>query len=101
DVSTQISVVTADHAVVEFVPSSVEQGWSPQDGSLLDFAEAHGMTPASGCRAGHCGSCATGVLSGEVVYTQSPTYPVGEDEALICCAVPAKGMESEPLRLDL
>ena len=101
DVSTQVGVVTADHAVVEFVPSAVEQGWSPQDGSLLDFAEAHGMTPASGCRAGHCGSCATRVLSGAVVYNQPTSYPVAEDEALICCAVPAKGMESQPLRLDL
>ena len=101
DASTPISVVTAERALVEFVPSAIEQGWSPQDGSLLDFAEAHGMTPPSGCRAGHCGSCATRVISGEVVYHQPTTFPVGENEALICCAVPAKGMETEPLRLDL
>jgi hypothetical protein len=34
-----------------------------------------------------------------VVYNQPTTFPFGEDEALICCAVPAKGMENEPLRL--
>jgi ferredoxin-NADP reductase/predicted pyridoxine 5'-phosphate oxidase superfamily flavin-nucleotide-binding protein len=99
EVSTAIKVETAEHALVEFVPSMVEQGWTPEAGSLLDFAEAHGMTPPSGCRAGHCGSCATRVISGEVVYNQPTTFPVGEDEALICCAVPAKGMENEPLRL--
>lgn len=101
EVSAAIKVVTAEHALVEFVPSMVEQGWSPEAGSLLDFAEAHGMTPPSSCRAGHCGSCATRVISGEVVYNQPTTFPVGEDEALICCAVPAKGMEKEPLRLDI
>lgn len=103
DVVVQKAAVieTAQTAVVEFVPSSVEQGWSPKEGTLLDFAEAHGMTPASGCRAGHCGSCATRVLSGEVVYSQPITYPVEEGEALLCCAMPAKSMEQETLKLDL
>ncbi|MFT5014320.1 MAG: ferredoxin-NADP reductase [Dinoroseobacter sp.] len=103
DVVEQKAVVveTAESAVVEFVPSSVEQGWSPKEGTLLDFAEAHGLAPASGCRAGHCGSCATRVLSGEVVYSQPTTYPVEQGEALLCCAMPAKGMEQETLRLDL
>ncbi len=100
-VSAIATVETADSAVVEFVPSAVEQGWAPKDGNLLDFAEAHGMTPASGCRAGHCGSCATKVLSGDVVYGQPTTYPVAEGEVLLCCAMPAKGTEQNPLRLDL
>jgi hypothetical protein len=36
-----------------------------------------------------------------VVYSQPTTYPVEQGEALLCCAMPAKGMEQETLRLDL
>jgi ferredoxin len=76
-----------------------EQAWSPEQGSLLDFAEAHGLSPAYGCRAGGCGSCAVRLKAGAVTYRTKPDFPVDPEQVLICCAVPAKG--SETLELEL
>ena len=67
--------------------------------SLLELAEARGLQPEFSCRAGTCGSCKTKVLQGAVSYLTPPTAPVAEDEALICCAVPAA--EGEALQLAL
>lgn len=89
----------ATEAVVTFEHSQVEQGWTPDQGTLLEFAEGHGLTPNFGCRGGSCGSCAVKVKSGKVAYQNKLNAEVVSDEALICCAVPAKS--DEPLILDL
>ncbi len=83
-------VAVADEAVVTFARSQVEQGWVSGDGTLLDFAEAHGLSPAFGCRSGACGSCSVRLLAGAVVYAAPPTHPVDDGQVLLCCAVPAK-----------
>lgn len=80
----------AESAVVTFDNSQVEQVWSKEDGNLLDFAESHGLTPEFGCRGGSCGSCKVNVLNGKVIHQGEPSAEVAEDEALLCCAVPAK-----------
>ncbi len=62
--------------------------WRPADGALLDFAEANGLKPPSGCRVGQCESCAVPVLAGEIRYLAA----IGNDEpgvCLTCRAVPA------------
>jgi hypothetical protein len=74
---------------VAFMASGKEARWTPEEGSLLDLAEARGLTPAYGCRSGSCGTCATKVLAGKVTYPERPSAAVAEDHALICCAVPA------------
>jgi len=83
----------ASEAIVTFVESGsasqVEQSWSEGDGSLLEFAESHGLTPPYGCRSGQCGSCKAKLTSGKVSYGQEITSEVGDDEVLLCCAVPA------------
>lgn len=89
----------ADAAVVNFAASGFEQPWSKGDATLLETAEAHGLSPSFSCRNGVCGSCATRKLSGDVTYRTPPTADHAEDEVLICCAVPAKG--TEILTLDL
>ncbi|KAE9625963.1 FAD-binding oxidoreductase [Parasedimentitalea maritima] len=89
----------AEMSVVKFEKSGFEQKWETGDGTLLETAEAHGLTPDFSCRAGSCGSCAVQKLSGEVAYRTPPTAKVATDDVLICCAVPAQG--SSTLVLDL
>ncbi|TAL33112.1 MAG: 2Fe-2S iron-sulfur cluster binding domain-containing protein [Phenylobacterium sp.] len=74
---------------VAFIASGKEARWSPDSGSLLELAEARGLTPEFSCRGGNCGTCAVRVLSGAVAYPETPEAPVPEGSALICCAVPA------------
>ncbi|MFC0577526.1 2Fe-2S iron-sulfur cluster-binding protein [Paraburkholderia solisilvae] len=74
---------------VVFAKSGKEARWNPSSGSLLELAEARGLSPEFSCRAGQCGSCRTRIVDGAVAYANPPDYPVRADEALICCAVPA------------
>jgi ferredoxin-NADP reductase/predicted pyridoxine 5'-phosphate oxidase superfamily flavin-nucleotide-binding protein len=74
---------------VAFMASSKEARWTPDAGSLLDLAEARGLTPTFGCRVGSCGTCATRVLAGNVTYPERPSAAVADNHALICCAIPA------------
>ncbi len=96
---TEPDVPAAEEAVVTFARAGVEQGWKSGDGTLLEFAEAHGLTPNFGCRSGSCGSCACKIKSGAVSYAQTPALTPADGEALICCAVPAQS--EDPLILDL
>ncbi|BDX06748.1 2Fe-2S iron-sulfur cluster-binding protein [Planctobacterium marinum] len=91
----------AENAVVSFTQSQVEQTWSPEDGNLLDFAEAHGLTPEFGCRAGSCGSCIVNITQGEVVHDKSKTFATEKDEILLCCAKPRKGKDDQPVKVSI
>jgi ferredoxin-NADP reductase/predicted pyridoxine 5'-phosphate oxidase superfamily flavin-nucleotide-binding protein len=82
-------IAQASEAVVEFTESKIEQAWSAKDGSLLDFAEAHGLIPEFGCRSGQCGACKIELISGAVSYLTEPLSPLNTGEILLCCAVPA------------
>lgn len=79
----------AEPVPVAFAKSGKEVRWTPADGSLLELAEARGLSPAYSCRAGSCGSCAVKLLAGTVAYRNEPTAPHGPDEVLLCSAVPA------------
>ncbi len=81
----------ADTATVRFTKSDLEFLWRREDGTLLEFAEAHGLTPEYSCRSGNCGSCAVRLRSGDTVHEDSPTALHAEDEILLCCSKPAKG----------
>ncbi|MFK8048464.1 MAG: pyridoxamine 5'-phosphate oxidase family protein [Halioglobus sp.] len=83
------SAPSATGAIVEFANSRVEQVWSEDEGTLLEFAESHGLTPEFGCRSGQCGACKTKLLSGAVSYVTKPSTPLEADDVLLCCAVPA------------
>jgi uncharacterized protein len=74
---------------VAFAKSGKEARWDAATGSLLELAEARGLTPEYSCRGGSCGTCAVKVLSGKVTYETRPSAKVDADQALICCAVPA------------
>lgn len=84
-----------------FAESGKEGLWNPEGGALLDVAEAQGLTPQFGCRGGSCGTCRTRVLKGAVTYAAPPSFQVEADEALICCALPAQGMQASNEELQL
>jgi ferredoxin-NADP reductase len=67
----------------------------PWDGAstLLELAEREGLALESGCRAGNCGSCATPLFRGEVVYPTVPGAPVPAGACLACVARPASDLE--------
>lgn len=73
---------------VSFAESGLETTWSPENGTLLELAEAAGLNPAFSCRSGICGTCATRLDCGSVDYLDEPTGPRADDEVLICCATP-------------
>ncbi|WP_312429769.1 pyridoxamine 5'-phosphate oxidase family protein [Achromobacter sp.] len=74
---------------IAFTNSLKEARWTPASGTLLDLAETRGLNPEFSCREGNCGTCRTKLIKGAVTYVKEPTAEVGEDEVLICCAVPA------------
>lgn len=82
--------VATQSVPVKFMDSLKEARWTPDAGSLLELAEARGLSPAYSCRAGHCGSCKTKLLQGAVTYPTPPSAQVADDEVLICCARPAQ-----------
>ena len=91
----------AEEAIVNFSKSEVEQAWTQDDGTLLEFAENHGLEPAFGCRNGKCGACKVKLLSGKVVYQKEISATVGDDEILLCSSVPAAEDGEEICRLEI
>ncbi|KXV10870.1 FAD-binding oxidoreductase [Caballeronia megalochromosomata] len=85
---------------IEFLKSGTSAQWKPGGGTLLELAEASGLSPEFNCRGGTCGTCRTRIVHGAVSYESEPAFHVGDDEALICCAVPAAD-ESGKLELEL
>ena len=84
---------------VAFVKTAKEARWSPESGSLLDLAEARGLSPEFRCRVGSCGTCRTKLVAGAVTYLREPAATVAADEVLICSAVPAEGADRVQLAL--
>lgn len=83
---------------VTFMDSLKEARWTPESGTLLELAEARGLSPEFSCREGHCGTCKTRLLKGAVTYLKEPAAKVGDNEVLICCAVAAG---EDPIQLAL
>jgi ferredoxin-NADP reductase len=75
-------------APVRFERSGVSATWSGED-SLLDLAEASGVSAPSGCRSGICGACAVPLLAGKVSYKRECAASVQPGQVLMCSAVPA------------
>jgi len=80
---------------ITFAKSGKTIPWDPKMNSLLDFAEANGITMDSGCRGGNCGSCLTAVTKGSVNYISEPGSEPEAGSCLACISVP-----KEELTLD-
>jgi ferredoxin-NADP reductase len=74
--------------VVTFAKSGQQLAWQSGAGSLLDFAEANGISVSSGCRAGSCGTCQTTIAAGEVAYRQLPDFDPEPGSCLLCVCEP-------------
>ena len=73
---------------VHFARSGRKVGWSGRQGSLLELVEACGVPVRYGCRAGQCGTCKTGLRSGDVEYRSTPGVEVEAGSCLLCIAQP-------------
>jgi len=87
--------MVASAIVVTFAKSGKALPWQAASGSLLDFAEAHGVSVDSGCRAGGCGSCQTTIQSGEVAYRNPPDYDPEPGTCLLCTCTPKTSVTLE------
>ncbi|MFC8981747.1 molybdopterin-dependent oxidoreductase [Streptomyces sp. NPDC057131] len=77
---------------VTFARSGRTATWRRQDGTLLDLAEAAGMTMASGCRVGQCESCACRVVEGTAAHLVTPSEGLPPSEVLTCQSVPTSDL---------
>lgn len=82
---TTEAITTAE---VVFAKSGKTAPWSPDDGTLLEFAEAQGIDPPFSCRAGICLTCMCALKSGEVAYDAPPTGTPEPGSVLICVSKP-------------
>ena len=73
---------------VTFSKSGVKAHWNPSFESILDLAEANGLSPDYSCRSGICHTCMCEIEEGEVDYVLEPLDPPDEGSVLICCANP-------------
>ena len=87
--ASALNAPTPDQALtITFATSGKQLPWQPGNGTLLDFAEAHGIAVNSGCRAGGCGTCQTTIAQGEVHYQQAPDFDAEPGTCLMCVATP-------------
>jgi len=77
---------------VEFSRSGVKTNWNPSFESILDLAEASGLTPDYSCRSGICHTCMCKLKDGEVDYIEEPLDPPEEGCVLICVSKPKKNI---------
>ena len=73
---------------VTFERSGVRANWNPSFGSILELAEAMGLSPAYSCRSGICHTCMCALEDGEVEYVEDPLIPPDPGSVLICCSKP-------------
>jgi uncharacterized protein len=78
-----------EHAVIRFERSGRQIDWAPSMGSVLDAAEAAGLSLPWSCRSGSCGTCRVDVVSGQATYAVRPAASIDPKSALLCCALPA------------
>lgn len=90
-----------DPVKVIFTETAKEARWQPGSGPLLELAEARGLEPDYSCREGSCGTCKVKLLAGKVTYLKKPGATVGDDEVLLCSAVPAQPDDGESIRIAL
>ncbi|MDO8990630.1 MAG: 2Fe-2S iron-sulfur cluster-binding protein [Sideroxyarcus sp.] len=89
------AAVLQSDIVVTFAKSGKQLSWQPGMGSLLEFAEANGVSVDSGCRVGGCGSCQTTIKSGEVAYSQAPDFDPEPGSCLLCTCTPKTNVTLE------
>jgi len=80
---------------VTFSNSGVKTNWNNSFDSILDLAEANGMSPDYSCRSGICHTCVCKLNYGEVEYTEEPLDSPDLGYVLICCSKPKTDVDIE------
>ncbi|WP_347265798.1 2Fe-2S iron-sulfur cluster-binding protein [Paracoccus sp. (in: a-proteobacteria)] len=80
--------LAAGGAEVVFARSGVAVPWNGASRTILELAEAAGLTPEFSCREGICNTCRCAISEGAVDYLSEPLDPPGPGQALICCSRP-------------
>lgn len=78
---------------VEFSRSGKKATWTPERGTLLEFAESLGIQARHSCRTGMCGTCAQRLLSGELIKIRETSAKPREGFELLCSNVPASDIK--------
>lgn len=94
-VTAALAAVPAQEIIVTFAKSGKRLAWQADSASLLEFAEANGITIDFGCRAGSCGTCQTNIQAGEVSYPQPPDFDPEPGSCLLCSCVPKTSVTLE------
>lgn len=79
---------------VNFRRSGRTVPWDGREETLLEFAERHGVSIESGCRAGSCGSCETRLVAGTVSYAY-PDHDLKPGHCLPCVSTPTSPLVLE------
>ena len=82
------AVACCDETEVVFSRAGVTARWNASFESLLDLAEANGLSPDYSCRSGVCRTCACPLEDGKVEYVLDPLEPPAPGTVLICCSRP-------------
>ncbi len=99
----KVRVVSEDKkpVAISFARSGIAAEWTPQQGTLLEFAETLGLAPVFGCRSGICGTCATTLTQGAVDYLEEPLAALEDGQVLLCCSTPSASAQAAALVLEL
>ena len=73
---------------IQFKKSGKTLHWCGDHTSILDLAEANGISIPSGCRAGSCGTCQVAVFSGEIDYIDKSDFETDHGTRLTCIGAP-------------
>ncbi len=73
---------------IQFARSKKEIQFTAEDGSILEAAQRAGVPIAFDCRAGSCGQCKVGVVSGKVGNTIRTNYKCPPGSCLTCSCAP-------------
>jgi ferredoxin-NADP reductase/MOSC domain-containing protein YiiM len=91
-ISTEKRVAAASECCgeieVTFSGSGLKTNWNNSFDSILDLAEASGLSPDYSCRSGICHTCVSKLNDGEVEYFEEPLNPPDPGYVLICCSKP-------------
>lgn len=78
---------------VNFLRSNKQATWTPDQGTLLEFAENIGIDAPFSCRTGMCGACAQKIPTGGVVKIRKTSAKVKEPYQLLCSNIPVSDLE--------
>jgi ferredoxin-NADP reductase len=80
---------------VHFTKSGIVTYWDSNSNSILDLAEANGLSPSFSCRMGTCSTCESKLKSGNIEYDPEPFMEAEEGNIFICCSKPTSNIEIE------